>query len=93
MHTELSEFETTLERQGKTLCFPLDKSLEAALRRHGFKEGQGVVMRLAPERLEIRPRSSPEAIRERLLGAAGEVKAIRERMLAFMMDLPQVTDL
>ncbi|HKI02111.1 MAG TPA: hypothetical protein VKK31_09030 [Thermoanaerobaculia bacterium] len=92
MDTELSEFETTLEKQGKTLCFPLDESLEAALRRHGFEEGQGVVMRLAPERLEIRPRRSPEAIRDKLLGAAGEVKELRERILAFMKDLPQASD-
>jgi hypothetical protein len=37
-------------------------------------------------------RNTPEQIRDKLLNAAGEVKAFKEKILALAKDLPRVTD-
>jgi hypothetical protein len=92
MVADLLEFESTLKRQGSVLCLPVGKSLELALRRHGFQSGQSVILRFAVERLEIRPRNTPEEIRDKLLSAAEEIRSFKARMLAFARDLPQVSD-
>ena len=92
MVADLLEFESKLERQGAVLCLPVGRSLELALKRHGFEPGQSVILRFAPERLEIRPRKTTEEIRGKLLSAAEEIKSFKERMLAFARDLPQVSD-
>jgi len=92
MVTDLQEFESMLKRQGSVLCLPVGRSLDLALRRHGFEPGQSVILRFALERLEIRPRNTTEEIRDKLLSAAEEIKSFKARMLAFARDLPPVSD-
>jgi len=92
MSADLSEFESKLKKQGTMLCLPLGKSLGLALARCGFRQDQEVIVRFGREKLEIRPRSSPEEIRIKLLASAEEIKGLRERMLAYTRDLPAVSD-
>jgi len=66
MTDDLAEFKSKVSRQGMMLCFPLGKSLGIALKRSGFAPDQPVVVRFEEERLEIRPLSSPEAIRDKV---------------------------
>ena len=89
---DLAEFKSKVTQQGTMLCFPLGKSLGIALKRYGFISGQPVVVRFDRERLEIRPLNTPEAVRDKLRLAGGELKAFRERMRALANDLPQVSD-
>lgn len=86
------EWESKLKRQGSVLCLPVGKSLELALKRHGFAPGQSVLLRFAPEGLEVRPRKTTEEIRGQLLSAAEEIKAFKARMLALARDLPLVSE-
>jgi hypothetical protein len=89
---DLAEFKSKVSKQGTMLCFPLGKSLGIALKRFGFAPGQAVLVRFDQERLEIRPMSSPEVVRDKLKQAAGELKAFRERMRNLAEDLPSVSD-
>lgn len=92
MSVDVSEFQTRLKRQGFMLCFPLGKSLGAALQHFGFQADQEVVLRFGPERLEILPRTSTEAARDRMLSAAGELRSFRDRMQALASSFSDVTD-
>lgn len=92
MSRDLSEFKSKLTKQGYNLCLPLGASLPAALKAFGFAVGQDVVVRFRYDRLEILPRSSPELLRDKLLGHVDDVKGLKERMLAYMKELPEISD-
>jgi len=92
MAADLAEFESTLKKQGGKLYFTLGRSLEVALSRFGFREDQKVSVLFAPDRLIIRPRGNPDAIREKLLLAAKDLQEIRDRMEGLRRQLPQVSD-
>lgn len=92
MSREISEFKSKLAKQGYNLCLPLGASLPTALKAFGFAVGQDVVVRFRYDRLEILPRSSPELLRDKLLGHVDDVKSLKERMLAYMKELPEVSD-
>jgi hypothetical protein len=92
MAADLSEFRSRLKKQGTMLCLPLGKSLSTALKRYGLVPDQEVVVRFRPERLEIRPRNTPEEIREKLKGAVEELKSLRERVQGWTRELPSVPD-
>jgi len=74
------------------LCLPLGRSLGTALERYGLAPDQEVVVRFRPERLEIRPRNTPEEIRQKLRAAAEELKSLRERVQGWARELPEVPD-
>ena len=74
------------------LCLPLGRSLSTALKRYGLEPDQEVVVRFRPERLEIRPRNTPEEIREKLKGAVEELRSLRERIEGWTRELPPVSD-
>jgi hypothetical protein len=92
MAADLSEFRTRLKKQGTMLCLPLGKSLGTALKRYGLAPGQEVVVRFRPERLEIRPRNTPEEVRQKLKGAVQELRSLRERIQGWTLELPAVSD-
>jgi hypothetical protein len=92
MAADLAEFESTLKKQGGKLYFTLGRSLDVALRRFGFQEDQKVSVLFAPDRLIIRPRGMPDAIREKLLLAAKDLQEIRDRMEELRRQLPPVLD-
>lgn len=92
MSREISEFKSKLKQQGHTLCLPLGASLPMALKAFGFVPGQDVVVRFRYDRLEILPRSSPELLRDKLLSHVEDVRVLRERMQAYMKELPEVSD-
>lgn len=92
MSRDISEFKSKLTKQGYSLCLPLGASLPAALKAFGFAVGQDVVVRFRYDRLEILPRSSPELLREKLLTHAEDVRSLKERMQAYMKELPEVSD-
>jgi hypothetical protein len=92
MAGELTELKSKVTKQGTMLCFPLGKSLGVALRRFGFAPDQPVLVRFADELLEIRPLNTPEAVRDKLRLAAGELRAFAERMRILIKDLPPVDD-
>lgn len=92
MSRDISEFKSKLTKQGYNLCLPLGASLPAALKAFGFAVGQDVVVRFRYDRLEILPRSSPELLRDKLLGHVDDVKSLKERMLAYMKELPEISD-
>lgn len=92
MPVDISEFQTRLKRQGLMLCFPLGRSLGVALEHFGFQVDQEVVMRFGQERLEILPRTSTEAARDKMLSAAGELRSVRDRMQAIASSFSDVTD-
>jgi hypothetical protein len=92
MAAEVTEFATRLRLQGRTLSMTLGKSAGTALSRFGFRPDQEVVVRFGSERLEVRPRNAPEQVQEKLLRAAEELKAVRERVEGLLRDLPPVTD-
>ncbi len=92
MSREISEFKSKLAKQGYNLCLPLGASLPAALKAFGFAVGQDVVVRFRYDRLEIFPHSSPELLRDKLLGHVDDVKSLKERMLAYMKELPEISD-
>ena len=70
------------------LCLPLGKSLGTALKRYGLEADQEVVVRFRRERLEIRPRNTPEEIRRKLKGAVEELRSLRERIQDWARELP-----
>lgn len=70
------------------LCLPLGKSLGTALKRYGLEADQEVVVRFRRERLEIRPRNTPEEIRRKLKGAVEELRSLRERVQDWARELP-----
>lgn len=92
MSRDISEFKSKLAKQGYSLCIPLGASLPTALKAFGFAVGQDVVVRFRYDRLEILPRSSPELLRDKLLGHVDDVKVLKERMLAYMKELPEISD-
>jgi hypothetical protein len=92
MSVDVSEFQTRLKKQGLMLCFPVGKSLNAALQHFGFQADQEVVMRFGWGRLEILPRTSTEAARDQMLSAAGELRSLRKRMQVIAETFSEVTD-
>jgi hypothetical protein len=92
MSADLSEFRSRLKKQGTMLCLPLGKSLSTALKRYGLAPDQEVVVKFRPERMEIRPRNTPEEVREKLKGAKEELKSLRERIQGWTRELPAVSD-
>ena len=92
MPEELTEFTTTVKKQGTMLCLPLGKTLGLALQRFGFAPDQPVVVRFSEQRLEIRPVASLGAVREQMLRSVDELRAFREKMRGLLEALPRVTD-
>jgi hypothetical protein len=92
MSRDLSEFKSKLTKQGYNLCLPLGASLPTALKAFGFVPGQDVVVRFRYDRLEILPSSSPELLRDKLLSHVDDVRLLKERMQAYMKELPEVSD-
>lgn len=92
MSRDISEFKSKLTKQGYNLCLPLGASLPTALKAFGFVLGQDVVVRFRYDRLEILPRSSPELLRDKLLAHVDDVRSLKERMQAYMKELPEVSD-
>ncbi|HET9209835.1 MAG TPA: hypothetical protein VFR03_05525 [Thermoanaerobaculia bacterium] len=92
MPEDLTEFTTTVKKQGTMLCLPLGKTLGLALQRFGFAPDQPVVVRFSEQRLEIRPVASLGAVRDRMLRSAGELRAFRDKMRGLLDSLPRVTD-
>jgi hypothetical protein len=91
MSEDLTEFTTTVKKQGTMLCLPLGKTLGLALRRFGFAPDQPVVVRFSEQRLEIRPVGSLGAVRDKMLGSVAELRAFREKMRGLLESLPRVT--
>ena len=92
MPEELTEFTTTVKKQGTMLCLPLGKTLGLALQRFGFAPDQPVVVRFSEQRLEIRPVASLGAVREQMLRSVDELRAFRNKMRGLLAALPRVTD-
>jgi hypothetical protein len=92
MPEDLTEFTTTVKKQGTMLCLPLGKTLGLALKRFGFAPDQPVVVRFSEQRLEIRPVASLGAVRDQMLRSVDELRAFRERMRGLLRSLPPVTD-
>jgi hypothetical protein len=92
MPEDLTEFTTTVKKQGTMLCLPLGKTLGLALKRFGFAPDQPVVVRFSEQRLEIRPVASLGAVRDQMLRSVDELRTFRERMRGLLRSLPPVTD-
>ncbi|MFL6262048.1 MAG: hypothetical protein ACJ76Y_20315 [Thermoanaerobaculia bacterium] len=92
MAEDLTEFTTTVKKQGTMLCLPLGKTLGLALQRFGFAPDQPVVVRFSEQRLEIRPVGSLGSVREKMLRSVAELRAFREKMRALLESLPHVPD-
>jgi hypothetical protein len=92
MPEELTEFTTTVKKQGTMLCLPLGKTLGLALQRFGFAPDQPVVVRFSAQRLEIRPVASLGAVRDQMLRSVDELRVFREKMRELLAALPQLTD-
>ena len=92
MSEELTEFTTTVKKQGTMLCLPLGKTLGLALQRFGFVPDQPVVVRFSDQRLEIRPVASLGAVRDQMLRSVDELRAFREKMRGLLAALPHLTD-
>jgi hypothetical protein len=92
MSEDLTEFTTTVKKQGTMLCLPLGKTLGLALERFGFAPDQPVVVRFSAERLEIRPVGSLGSVREKMLRSVAELRAFREKMRGLLESLPRVPD-
>ncbi|HEY3568584.1 MAG TPA: hypothetical protein VGP73_11685 [Thermoanaerobaculia bacterium] len=92
MSEDLTEFTTTVKKQGTMLCLPLGKTLGLALQRFGFAPDQPVVVRFSEQRLEIRPVASLESVRDRMLRSVNELRAFRDKMRGLLDSLPRVTD-
>jgi hypothetical protein len=91
MPEELTEFTTTVKKQGTMLCLPLGKTLGLALQRFGFAPDQPVVVRFSTQRLEIRPVASLGAVRDQMLRSVDELRAFRDKMRGLLESLPHVT--
>lgn len=92
MPADLSEFRSRLKKQGSMLCLPLGRSLGTALKRYGLEPDQEVVVRFRLERLEIRPRNTPEEILQKLKAAVEELKSLRERVQGWARELPAASN-
>jgi hypothetical protein len=92
MPEDLTEFTTTVKKQGTMLCLPLGKTLGLALERFGFAPDQPVVVRFSEQRLEIRPVASLGAVRNTMLRSVDELRAFRDKMRGLLRSLPRVTD-
>lgn len=92
MPEDLTEFTTTVKKQGTMLCLSLGKTLGLALQRFGFAPDQPVVVRFSQQRLEIRPVASLESVRDRMLRSADELRAFRDKIRGLLDSLPRVTD-
>jgi hypothetical protein len=92
MPEDLTEFTTTVKKQGTMLCLPLGKTLGLALERFGFAPDQPVVVRFSAQRLEIRPVASLGSVRDRMLRSVDELRAFRDKMRGLLDSLPRVTD-
>jgi hypothetical protein len=86
MSRDVSELASELQRQGTMICLPVGSEL--ALERFGFRTGQQVMIRFARERVEIRPRGTPEAVRGRLKLAARDLRELAEQMKDLARELP-----
>jgi len=86
MSTEVSELASELQRLGTMLCLQVGDEL--ALERFGFQSGQQVVVRFVRERVEIRPRGTPEAVRGRLKLAARDLRDFADQMRELARELP-----
>jgi hypothetical protein len=89
MSTDVSELASELQRQGATLCLPVGSEL--ALERFGFRPGQQVVIRFMRGRVEIRPRGTPEAVKERLKLKARDLRDLAEQMRDLARELPSLS--
>lgn len=92
MRGEITEFKSKLRKQGYNLCLPLGASLPTALKAFGYEVDQDVVVRFRYDRLEIFPRSSPELLRDKLLGHVDELERFKQRIEDYMKELPPVSD-
>jgi hypothetical protein len=89
MSREVSELASELQRQGAMLCLPVGGEL--MLERFGFQTGQPVVVRFARGRVEIRPRGTPEAVKERLKRTARELRDLADQMKELARELPSAS--
>lgn len=92
MVNESSAFDSRLEARGNGLCLPLEGELEVVLERFGFHADQEVVVRLTPDRLEIRPRNTPGEIQVRMKRGALELQQLADRVKAWAEELPALPD-
>ena len=93
MANDASEFDSTLEAQGTRLCLPLAAgTLEEMLERFGFCPDQAVVVRFAPDRLEVRPRNTPGEIQERFKRGAQELQQFADRVRSWAAEMPVLTE-
>jgi hypothetical protein len=92
MTEDLTEFTTTVKKQGTMLCLPLGKTLGLALERFGFALDQPVVVRFSAQRLEIRPVGSLGSVRDKMLRSIAELRTFREKMRGLLESLPRVPD-
>ncbi|HEX4497831.1 MAG TPA: hypothetical protein VIE43_19310 [Thermoanaerobaculia bacterium] len=86
MSTDMSELASELQRQGMTLCLTIGSEL--VLERFGFQPGQQVVIRFTRGRVEIRPRGTAEAVKERLKLKARDLRDLAEQMRDLARELP-----
>jgi hypothetical protein len=86
MSTDVSELASELQRKGTMLCLPVGGEL--VLERFGFQSGQQVVVRFARGRVEIRPRGTPEAVKERLKLKARDLRDLADQMRDLARELP-----
>jgi hypothetical protein len=92
MSTDLSEFMTTLEQEGMSLCLPLGGKLAMALERFGFRPGQKVLVRFGRERLQVLPCNTTQEVRDHLALTAKELRQIEGRMREQLIRLPTLSD-
>ena len=92
MVNDSSELDSRLETQGTRLCLPLEGGLEVGLERFGFHADQEVVVRLTPDRLEIRPRNTPGEIQVRMKRRVLELQQIADLLQAWASELPALTE-
>jgi len=92
MSLDLSEFTTTLEQEGMSLCLPLGGKLAAALERFGFRPGQKVLVRFAQGRVQVLPCNTTQEVRDDLALAAEQMRGIEEWMRNLLIRLPSVSD-
>ncbi len=92
MVNDSSELDSRLETQGTRLCLPLEGGLEVVLERFGFHADQEVVVRLTPDRLEIRPRNTPGEIQVRMKRRVLELQQVADRLQAWAAELPALPE-
>jgi hypothetical protein len=92
MSTDLSEFTTTLEQQGTSLCLPLGGMLAMALERSGFGPGQRVLVRFGPGRLQVLPFTTTQEVRDGLALVAKDLRLLEARIRELLIRLPTLSD-